>query len=795
MFYRKKANFVALAAALLTESALVPASAYAQDAAPEAAGTADADAGEIIVTANKRSQSINSVGLTITALGSDTLEKQGIKTLDDLAKSVPGLSFAATDFGAPVFTLRGVGYYDNSIGSYPTTSVYVDEVPLPFSVMSLHTNLDLERVEVLKGPQGTLFGQNSTGGALNFIAAKPTDALTAGVEASVGRFGAGEANGFISGPITDTLGVRVAGQYGYGSPWQRSYTRDDSLGRKNYLNGRVLLNWKPTPDLKIALNLNGWRDTSEPQTGQFVSLFPQLVNFDGSSAIDPRLAAYPFSPSTPRATDWSPDFRPNANKRQYQASLRGDLNVTEDIVLTSITSYVNYRSQQQLDMDGTSVEQFHYRDTGKIQSFNQELRLAGGEGSAFRWVLGGNFESSKTHEQQNAFYKDSTVAVLYGNFQGQNYTDQKFRNYAVFANGEYDVGSNVTLKAGARYTNTRVKGFTCTQDAGDGTVNSTILFFYPLFNPGAPLPTLAIGDCVTIGPDFQPGPFTLTQKEDNISWRVGVDYKPSRNLLVYANIAKGYKGGSFPTFASLIYTSFIPVVQESLLDYEAGFKAKLFDRKVGLNGAVFWYDYKNKQLLTKQPDLLSGLSQMIDNIPKSRVRGAELEVSATPVDGLRLSGAMTYLDAKITEYVGTNAGGTQADFAGTKIPFTPKWQFVANADYDLPVIGTVRPFVGGTFTKRSSTTSIVGSASGAIINPGFRTSVPIAEAFDIPGYALLDLRAGVQAEDESWRLMFWAKNVANKHYWNNVITAFENVVRYSGQPATYGVTFGYKFGQ
>jgi outer membrane receptor protein involved in Fe transport len=799
MVYRNKANFVALAATLMAGTALVPSLAHAQDADTQAAAVpaaaAEADAGDIIVTANKRSQSINSVGLTISALGTDTLEKQGIKTLDDLAKSVPGLSFAATDFGAPVFTLRGVGYYDNSIGSYPTTSVYVDEVPLPFSVMSLHTNLDLERVEVLKGPQGTLFGQNSTGGAINFVAAKPTDALAAGVEATIGRFGAGEANGFISGPLTDTLGVRVAGQYGYGSPWQKSYTRDDELGRKNYLNGRILLNWAPTADLKIALNLNGWRDTSEPQTGQFVSLFPQLVAPGGGSAIDPRLANAPFSPSDPRASDWSPDYRPNANKRQYQASLRGDLNVSEDIVLTSITSYVNYRSRQEVDNDGTPIEQFQYRDVGTIKSFNQELRLAGGEGSGFRWVFGGNFESSKTHELQNALYKDSSVALLYGNFKGQNYTDQKFRNYAVFANGEYDLGSDLTFKAGARYTNTRVKGFTCTQDAGDGTVNGTILFFYSMLNPGAPLPNLAIGDCVTLDRNFQPGPFVLTQKEDNVAWRIGFDYKPSRDLLIYANVAKGYKGGSFPTYASLIYTSFLPVVQESLLDYEAGFKARLLDRKLSVNGAVFWYDYKNKQLLTKQPDLLSGLSQQIANIPKSRIRGAELEMSATPVEGLRLTGAMTYLDAKITEYVGTNAGGTQADFAGTKIPFTPKWQFLATADYDLPVTGPVRPFIGATFTKRSSTTSIVGSASGAIINPGFRTSVPIGEVYDIKGYGILDLRAGVAAEDESWRLMFWAKNVTNKYYWNNAITAFENVVRYAGQPATYGVTFGHKFGQ
>jgi outer membrane receptor protein involved in Fe transport len=793
MIFRRRMKFAACFSAMMSGVALFPITAHAQSA-DSASSASDSGFPDIIVTAQKRSQSINDVGLTITALGSDTLKKQGVKTLDDLAKSVPGLSFAATDFGAPVFTLRGVGYYDNSIGGYPTTSAYIDEVPLPFSVMALHTNLDLERVEVLKGPQGTLFGQNSTGGALNFIAAKPTHSLAAGVDATIGRFGAGETTGYISGPITDTLGVRLSGQYGYGSPWQRSFTRDDSLGRKNYLNGRLLVNWEATPDLKIALNLNGWRDTSDPQTGQFISLFPQLTNFDGSSAINPGLAAYPFAPRDPRASDWSPGHRPSANKRQYQASLRADLNVSDDMVLTSISAYTNYRSRQELDMDGTSLEQFEYRDVGSIKSFTQELRLAGGEGSSFRWVVGGNYEASKTHELQNAEYKDSTVATLYGNVKGQNYTDQKFRNYAMFANGEYDIASNLTFKAGARYTNTRVKGLTCTQDAGDGTVNSTVLFFYSIFNPGSPLPPLAIGDCVTLGPDFQPGPFALTQKEDNVSWRVGLDYKPSRDLLIYANIAKGYKAGSFPTFASLVSSSYIPVVQEALLDYEGGFKAQFLNRKVGLNGAAFYYDYSNKQLLTKQPDILSGLSQVLANIPKSRVKGAELELTVSPIEGLRLSGAATYLDAKITKYVGVNAGGTTADFAGTDIPFTPKWQFVANADYSPPVTGSIRPFIGATLSTRSSTTSIVGSAVGAIINPGFRASVPIEDTYNIDGYTLLDLRAGIESEDDSWRLMVWGKNVTNKYYWNNVITAFENIVRYTGSPATYGVTFSYKFG-
>jgi outer membrane receptor protein involved in Fe transport len=747
---------------------------------------------EIIVTANKRAQSINDVGLTIAALGSDALEKQGIKTLDDLARSVPGLTFAATDYGTPIFTLRGVGFYDNSLAGSPTTSVYVDEVPLPFPVMATHANLDLERVEVLKGPQGTLFGQNSTGGAINFIAAKPTNAFAAGLDVSIGRFGAGEANGFVSGPLTDTLGVRLAGQYGYGNPWQRSFTRDDRLGKKSFINGRLLVNWEPTPDLKISLNLNGWRDRSDPQAGQYIATFPQVTVPDGSS-IDPVLRTYPFAPSDPRSADWNPDFRPKADKRQYQAALRADLNLANNIVLTSISSYVRYKTEQTLDLDSTTAIILDYLDLGSIKSFTQELRVAGGDGTPFRWVLGGNYESSDVFEQTINDYSQSTVANILDVREGTVTGDNKFRNHAIFANSEYDIIDTLTIKIGARYTKAKRSANLCTADSGDGKSNAFALSFARLLNPGLTIPDLQIGDCTVLDRNNLPARFIDTLSEHNFSWRVGVDYKPSRNLLLYANVSKGYKGGGYPIIGAFNFTGYLPVVQESLLDYEAGFKTKFLDRKLGLNGAVFYYDYGNKQLLTKVIDSVVGLVPALANIPKSEVKGAELELTAAPVDGLNFSAGVTYLDAKITKYTGVNAGGAQADFAGTPIPFTPKWQYSANVDYDFAVVGNIHPFVGATLMKRTGTSSIVGDASGAVPQPGYRSSVPLADTYDLPGYALLDLRAGIEAEDGSWRLMVWGKNVTNKYYWQNVVTAYDVVTRYAGQPATYGVTFRYSF--
>ena len=265
-------------------------------------------------------------------------------------------------------------------------------------------------------------------------------------------------------------------------------------------------------------------------------------------------------------------------------------------------------------------------------------------------------------------------------------------------------------------------------------------------------------------------------------------------MLLYVNVAKGFKGGSFPAIPGVDYRSFLPVTQEGLLDYEGGFKAKFFDRKLGVTGAIFYYDYSNKQLLTKIIDPLVGTGTALANIPKSQVKGAELEVTAVPFEGLHLSSGLTYLDATITDYIGINRAGVEANFAGTPMPYTPKWQYVLSADYDIPFTGNIRPFIGASLTGRTDTTSIVGSAAGSVqLKPGYRLSVPLDDLYLIPAYHVIDLRAGLQAADGTWRVMAWAKNVANTYYWQNVRLAFDGVTRYAGQPRTYGVTVSYRF--
>src|SRR3984893_7377469 len=290
---------------------------------------------EIVVTANKREESINKVGLTIKALGGVQLEQQHVASLEDLANAVPGLTFTQTDSNTPVYTLRGIGFYDTTLGAYPSVSVYLDQAPLSFPVLTAQTLFDIERIEVLKGPQGTLFGNNATGGAINYIAANPTQELKAGVSLDAARFDTFTTDAFISGPLTENLLGRFAFKVESGNGWQESISRPgDSNGAPETFAARLLFDWRPFEALRVQTNLNAWLDRSQPPAAQFVNFIP---NFPAPN--QPPLV--PNAVDNPRLADWTAATRPEANNRLAQAVIRADYDVTSSLVLTSLSSYVD----------------------------------------------------------------------------------------------------------------------------------------------------------------------------------------------------------------------------------------------------------------------------------------------------------------------------------------------------------------------------------------------------------------------------------------------------------------------
>lgn len=854
---------------------LTPAFAQNSAGAPQAADEPGGQ--EIVVTANKREQNLNKVGLSITAVSGAELADRKLSSLEDIVSIVPGLSFAPSASNTPILTLRGVGFNETSLGVYPAVTVYTDQVPIVFPAMSLHSAYDLERVEVLKGPQGTLFGQNSTGGAINYIAAKPTKTFEAGADISYGRFNSIEGSAFISGPLSDTLRARLAFNGKHMDDWQYSYTRKDTNGHQSYIAGRLLLDWDATSALKFSLNLNGWKDNSQPQAGQLFATH-EGVTADApsrpSSAVvnDPLRNAYslpsagfpdgelsyPFAPSNARAADWSgsrldpatavqlpggasdpatagyTEFRPFSDRKLIQASLRSDLELGGGITATSLTSYAHFKQDQSLDPDGMAIVAYNSpKDYGLIKSFNQELRVANDPRNSFRWLVGGNYEDSRTVENQEIRYFGNAnyyAGNLYINSSGV-ILKQNIRNYAFFGNLENTFGDKLTIKASGRYTNSRNQALNIGYSGPNGNVGTLFniigsfsgLPFTPLgaeaeaysLNSavvGAPSqvqilsPTAAVTATNPLGLGVPGIPFEAVLKEHNFSWRVGADYQATSDLLLYANVSRGYKAGSFPVLAAASYQPNLPVIQESVTAYEVGFKSSLLDRKVQINMAGFYYDYRNKQVRGKYLDPVFGLLDLLVNVPKSRIFGAEAELTIRPTHGLTLNGSVTYLDTKITNYVGYDifggldnanfvpGGVNTQSFAGSPLPYTPKWSGSVNLDYKFETANGGTPFVGMTVNARTSQDSGIGADVTTFpVGPRFRSAPGLsATPYVIPGYATLDARIGYEAGDGAWKIFLWGKNITNKYYVTAISNTSDQSVYYAGLPATYGVTLGIK---
>jgi iron complex outermembrane recepter protein len=761
-----------------------------------------AETSEIVVTAQKREQSINDVGLAITAVGSEDLARKGVNSPQDLVRIVPGLSVSDAGNGATVvYTLRGIGFNSSNLGATSAVAVYVDEVPLSYPVMSLGVGLDLERVEVYKGPQGTVFGQNSTGGAINYIANKPTSNLEAGVEATFGRFNRWDVRGFVSGPVSDSLRFRLALSQEGGGPWQKSYTRDDELGRRDRTFGRFLAELDVSDTITVNAGLNAWRDRSESQALQLIRYAPLLP--PGL----PEVANYPLAPRKPRAADFDPRDKFSGNNKEFeydswfvQPFLRVDADVSDDIRLTSLSTYSRYSTDSLLDVDGTRFEIGEIGQIGDIEEFSQELRLTGQIGK-LNWVAGANYQTNRIDEHLDILILNlSNVQNIGGSgfsarispVETRQETDAK----ALFGNVELELTDQFTFVAGGRYTKTKIDFAGCNLDSGPPIPNSPTPgvtaslrgFFnilYGILSGNAGVNPIQEGGCITLdnvsrdgaAPTFLPTDSAQRLSEDNFSWNLTANFKPTTDALLYARVSQGYKSGSFPTIGASTAIQFEPARQEGLRAYELGFKVTGLNRRLHIDGAAFYYDYNNKQLSNFIPDAVFGPLVATVNIPKSRVYGAEIAGSIVPVDGLTLSGGVTYINTKIKRFQGFNVDGAPADLAGEKFNLAPNWSGSVDAIYEFGLGDDLTGYVGSNATFRSSTLGVIGATSSD---------------YKIKAYTIVDAQIGIRSDD-GWRAQIWGKNLFNTYYWTNVNRISDTIVRVAGMPTTYGVTIGKTF--
>ena len=751
--------------------------AGASDSPPPSAAS---ELPEIMVTAQKRSERLNDVPLSITALSDDQMSKQGIDDVADLQKVVPGFSYRLSQNGTPILQIRGIGFYDEQVAVSPTVTVYVDQTPLPYGRMIEGAPLDLERVEVLKGPQGTLFGQNSTAGAINYIAAKPTNTFEAGGDLDYGRFNAVTVDGFVSGPLADTVSARFAFKSETRGDWQYNRDDTDTLGKKDFQTARLLLDWHPSEALKVEFNINGWIDKSDTQMSQAreylpVSAAPPLTPVTAQTAA--ALTGYPYlTNNNNRAADWNAGVDFARDDHFFQTAMRADYTLTDNIKIVSISSYNNLVVFDPVDADGTDVQALLVHQSGSISSASQELRVEGNS-DPVDWIVGGNYQRDRNHEVQYTLIDGSnaqapTPSGTFVHFDGINLlNDQQIRTASAFANATLKFSDQLSLQSAVRYTSQDFGFSGCLQDNGTPTG-------FRIAEPGVP----PFG-CATLLPSGVPGLYQTALDQDNVSWRGSLNWKPSLDSLIYASVTKGYKSGSFGTLPAVSYEQFKPVSQESVIAYETGFKTSFDNRRFDVSGATFYYDYDNKQIQGYVVVPPFGNLPYLVNVPKSRVAGGEFQLTAAPIDGLRLTLGGTYLSTKVkgVALVGSPFGAI-VNANGEALPATPKWQGVSDAEYDFPV-GNLTAFIGASYSYQSGSEAAFGADTGPAGS---------GDWFSIRGYGLLGARAGVSIRDK-YRIQVYGENITNTNYWNNVTHIYDTVDRVYGLPATFGIRLSARY--
>jgi outer membrane receptor protein involved in Fe transport len=381
-----------------------------------------------------------------------------------------------------------------------------------------------------------------------------------------------------------------------------------------------------------------------------------------------------------------------------------------------------------------------------------------------------------------------------------NEFDSKLESWAAFGNAEYQINEKLSVMGGVRYTETKQEATYCYNDPPEDALQGTATVFSVLETlfAGVPYNQILTGECFVLGDGLAGTTFGIATRtpftrddldESNVSFRFGANYRLDQGTLLYANISQGYKAGVYSAIGASGSQQYAPAVEEKVIAYEVGFKAPFADGRVNLNGSVFYYDYKNKQVRGFIADPVWGLLEKMVNVPESYVFGAEFDLVWRPIDGLTISAAGAYLEAEVDGTFDTaadgnavfNAQGFAGDFDTSTLPFTP--EFTANVDvhYAFPISATFDGFIGGTVVHTGSQ------------NTTYTTGTLPANEFAIDSWTTLDLRAGVVSSDGKWKATLFGRNVTDEFYVTSVAAYLGTRQRFVGRPATYGASIDYSW--
>ena len=693
---------------------------------------------EVLVVATRRTESLQDVPLSVSALSDDMLREQQINSVEDLTRLVPSLNKQTGDS----FNIRGIGTQAPGIAVEPSVSTMLDGVVLGRSRQAFMQLMDVQRVEVLRGPQGTLFGKNSTAGVIHIITKNPTDEHFAEVSGTVISDDEYRGGVLFSGPVTDDLGYSfTAFGTDVGGYTENIHTGNDLSGTKDW-TARGKLRWYgETVELKWA------SDYSDGESECCVKIMRSLEPVAGKEdfydrAID---ALLPLAPDE-EGTKVNVDAEPYFETENWGHSLEVNWDIGE-YTLTSISAFRNFdRDVTELtDVDATTLNPFNLSQPQHTESeqITQELRITSPATGAFSYVAGLFWFDQEANREL------SRIWDIIGPAQGTFFSEVDTHNWAVFGEGTLDMSDTLRLVAGLRYT----------EDELDYKISRT------QEGPGLGLPD-------PIDP-----PETGGTDEDNLSGKLALQWDFSYQGMGYLSYAQGYKGPAFDIVFGADPAAIVPVDPEISDTVELGLKTEMLDGRVRLNASLFYSIYDDFQASAFfdpdgtpdcpigdpgcDPENETGTFQLL-NAGEVRTQGLELDFTALVTENLRLSGGVAFIDATIEEYdLGKCSAGQEVrgecpdgaqDLSGGDLPYSPDWKLTLTSAYtwerdelfDVVFTGTVQ-------------------AQDEVLYDISQDENMVAD-----GYATLDLSVKFKDHEDRWSSTLFVKNVTDEFYVTNI---------------------------
>ncbi len=634
---------------------LLHAPALAQEA--EAAQTGADGLDDIIVTATRREANVQDIPIAVTALSGDRLIASGVRSSIDLANVTPGLQFTDPG-GSPVaglISIRGVSQNDFAGHIEPANAYYIDEVYQPSNASSVQQLYDVARVEVLKGPQGTLFGRNATGGLIHVITNQPTDTLDGFIDLTIGSYDQVRVEGAIGGPLSDTVSARVSFLRDRHDGYIRNAIGPD-INEDDTIAARAQLRIDATPDLRINLFADIYK--IRPVTTGGAQITAAAPDADG--------LGQPLPPGTPTGfgyvdADGDPytgefDFAGRFTRRTW--TIGGRINYSfGDLTLASLTSYQELDSEYAADNDFSPFPIGIFQQNARARHFTQELRLIEDAGQ-FRWTVGLYYLSIRGD------YFQGFDLPAFASYPRADYSVDT-QSYSAFAQGEYDLSDQLSVTAGLRVTRDE-KDYSYLETC-DGPLCAVFIA------PGS----LAAN-----------GLTTDSHGETGWSGRLSLNWTPGPGTLLYASINRGYKAFNYNAgFVGQAPLSGFRFDGENLMAYEIGAKLELFDRRVRFNSAAFYYDYSDYQAFDQR-----GFNFTLFNTSAS-IYGADFELSVNPGAGFQFGAGLSLLDTKVEDVpIGANLVDRQA-------PQAPDYTLNLNASHALRTsFGRITTSINASYT-------------------------------------------------------------------------------------------------